>query len=73
VKIVERLNADEEIQKLKKQLHEMTGQSLGFNYDCYSSIDEYKEHLRECVKEGKIIIRPKDEQAMHRFDSAFKQ
>ena len=72
MKIMERLKADKEIQELKKQLYELTGRSLGFNYDCYMSIDEYKDHLRECVKEGKIIIRPKDERAMHRFDSILK-
>ena len=72
MKIVECLKSDKEIQELKKQLHELTGQSLGFSYDCYFGIDDYKEHLRECVKEGRIIIRPQDEHSMHRFDSIFK-
>lgn len=72
MKIVERLREDKEIQELKKQLYELTGRSLSFNYDCYLGVDEYKEHLRECVKEGKIIVRPQDEQALHRFDSVFK-
>lgn len=73
MKIIERLNADKEIQELKKLLYEATGRRLPFNYDCYLSIDEYKEHLRECVKAGRIIVRPQDERAMHRFDSIFKK
>ena len=72
MKIVERINADKEIQDLKKQLFHLTGKHLGFNYDCYFGIEDYREHLRECVKAGKIIIRPQDEKAMHRFDSIFK-
>lgn len=73
MKILERIKADDEIQMLRKSLYELTGQSLGFNYDCYLSIDEYKEHLRECVEAGEIIIRPKDEKAMHRFDAILKK
>lgn len=73
MRIVERLNADEEIRELRKQLKELTGRSLPFNYDCYGGIDEYKEHLRECVRQRKIVIREKDRQAAHRFDSMFEK
>lgn len=68
MKITERLVSDKEIQELKRRLYEITGQNLGFNYDCYLSIDEYKDHLRECVEARKIIVRPKDITTAHRFD-----
>lgn len=67
--IIEQLRADTEIQNLKKQLYEMTGKNPEFNYDCYFSIEEYKEHLQECVEAGKIIVKPKDIIAALRFDS----
>ena len=69
MKILNMIATDEEISQLKKELKEKTGQSLGFNYDCYTGIEDYKEHLRECVKEGKIITRPQDEEARNRFAS----
>ena len=69
MRIVERLNGDEEIQRLRKQLYEITGKSLSFNYDCYLGIEEYKEHLRQCINARKIITRSQDERAAHRFDS----
>ena len=59
--------------QLKKELKEKTGQSLGFNYDCYTGIEDYKEHLRECAKEGKIIIRPQDEAARNRFSTVISR
>lgn len=73
MKIVERLNSDEEIQELKKQLYEATGERLPFNYDCYLGVDDYKEHLRKCVDAGSIITRSQDEQAIHRFESIIKK
>lgn len=69
MKIVERLNGDEEIQKLRKQLYEITGRFLPFNYDCYLGIEDYREHLRQCVNAGKIITRSQDMHAVHRFGS----
>ncbi len=69
MKIVERLNGDKEIQKLRKRLYEITGQSLPFNYDCYLGLEDYREHLRQCVNAGKIITRPQDIRAAHRFGS----
>lgn len=65
--ILNMIAADEEISQLNKELKEKIGQSLGFNYDCYTGIEDYKEHLRECAKEGKIIIHPQDEAARNRF------
>lgn len=73
MKILDRIAADEEISQLKKELEKKTGQSLGFNYDCYTGIEDYKEHLRMCVKEGKIIARPQDEEARNRFASVIKK
>lgn len=73
MKIVERLKLDEEIQELKKQLYEATGERLPFNYDCYLGIDDYKEHLRKCVDAGGVIARPQDEQALRRFESIIKK
>ena len=46
MKILNMIAADEEISQLKKELKEKTGQSLGFNYDCYTGIEDYKEHLQ---------------------------
>ena len=57
--ILNMIAADEEISQLNKELKEKTGQSLGFNYDCYTGIEDYKE--------GKIIIHPQDEAARNRF------
>lgn len=68
MRIVEILNTDEEIMELKKQLYELTGKNLPFNYDCYLGIEDYKEHLRQCAKAGKIIVRPQDERVARRFE-----
>ena len=73
MKILNMIAADEEISQLKKELKKKTGQSLGFNYDCYTGIEDYKEHLRECAKEGKIIIRPQDEAARNRFSTVISR
>ena len=73
MKILDRIAADEEISQLKKELKKKTGQSLGFNNDCYTGIEDYKENLRMCVKEGKIIARPKEEKARNRFASVIKK
>ena len=69
MKIVERLNSDEEIQELRKRLYEITGRSLPFNYDCYFGIEDYREHLHQCVNAGKIVTRPQDMHAARRFGS----
>lgn len=71
--IINALKNDKEIQKLRKHLYYITGQDLGFNYDCYSSIDEYREHLKECINAGEIIVREKDKKAFNRFNSIIKK
>lgn len=42
---------DEEVQNLKKQYHKVTGEWLGFHWDCFGSIDEYKDYMRKIIKE----------------------
>ena len=42
---------DEEVQKLRKQYHDITGEWLGFHWDCFGSIDEYKDYMRKVIKE----------------------
>ncbi len=37
--ILNMIAADEEISQFNKELKEKTGQSLGFNYDCYTGIN----------------------------------
>lgn len=70
---MEKLKADKEIDELRKQLFEKTGKMICFNYECYLSIEEYKEHLRECVKAGKLITRLKDKEVRCRFNSVLKK
>ena len=41
--ILNMIAADEEISQLNKELKEKTGQSLGFNYDCYTGIEVLKK------------------------------
>lgn len=71
--IVDSILADDEIRDLKKQLYDITGERLGFNYDCYLGVEDYKAHLRDCIRAGKIVIRPQEEAAMHRFDAVFQK
>lgn len=73
MRIIETLLKDEELQALREQLYDVTGQYLGFNHDCYSGFEEYKEHLRACVEAGKIISRPKDEIIEKRFDALWER
>lgn len=73
MRIIETLLKDEELQALREQLYDMTGRHLGFNHDCYSGLEEYKEHLRACVEAGKIISRPKDEIIEKRFDALWER
>lgn len=69
--IIQELGADKEIKELQEKLYETTGQRLLFNFDCYGGIEDYREHLRQCVQAGKIVQRPWDEEVYHRFDGIF--
>ena len=73
MKIIEILKSDKEIQELNTYLSKTIGCKLLYNYDCYSGIEDYKNHLRECVQQGKITERPQDKIARHRFDSIIKK
>lgn len=66
--ILQEIRADKEIQELQEKLYEATGEKLLFNLDCYFGVEDFKEHLKQCVEKGKIFLRPCDRQAYHRFD-----
>ena len=40
-----------EIMELKKKCHEITGKWPAYHWDCFRSIDEYKEHMRKIIEE----------------------
>lgn len=42
---------DKEIQELKRLYHEVTGEWLGFHWDCFGSIEEYKDYMKKVIKE----------------------
>lgn len=48
--LIQKLKEDE-VQELKKRYHEITGEWLPFHWDCFGSIDEYKEHMRNVIRE----------------------
>lgn len=70
--ILQQLEADKEINELQEKLYEATGERLPFNFDCYGEVEDYREHLRQCVEVGKIVQRPWDEEVYHRFDGIIK-
>lgn len=51
MKLVEELSKDKEIQELKKTYKEKYGKNAPpYNYDEYSSFEDYKKRLREKCK-----------------------
>lgn len=48
--LIEKLK-EPEIQELRKRYHEVTGEWLGFHWDCFGSIEEYKEYMRNTINE----------------------
>lgn len=70
--ILQELGVDKEIKELQEELYEITGERLPFNFDCYGGIEDYREHLRQCVQAGKIVRRLWDEEVYHRFDGIIK-
>lgn len=51
MKIVEAINKDAEIQKLKKDYKEKYNKNAPpFNYDEYAGIDDYRSKLREMIE-----------------------
>lgn len=71
--IMEILRDDEEIQQLRKQVREQTGEWVPFNYDTFAGIDHYKEYLRKCADAGEIVTDPIVEKGIHRFDGMFSK
>lgn len=49
---LERLRNDEELNKLKQEYEELTGNiPFGYNYDEYGSIEEYKQKYKDEIEE----------------------
>lgn len=51
--LIRRLRQDSEIQELKQKCHELTGKWIPFHWDCFRDFDEYKEHMRNVIREHK--------------------
>lgn len=52
-RVLEKINADKEIQDLKKQHRQLYGKSApSFSRDDHSSIEEYKKELKKLVEEA---------------------
>lgn len=45
------LKNDPEIKELKEKCHEITGKWIPIHYDCFGTIEEYKEYMRNIIKE----------------------
>lgn len=43
--------ASEEVQSLKKRYHELYGEWLGYHWNTYGSVEEYKERMRREIAE----------------------
>lgn len=41
----------EEVQSLKKRYHELYGVWIGYHWNDYGSVEEYKEHMRKKIAE----------------------
>lgn len=55
--LIDMLRNDEEAESLRKKYHEITGEWLGFHWDCFGSIEEYKEHMKKVIKEHNTTSR----------------
>ena len=40
-----------EVLELKEKYHEITGVWLPYHWDCFESIDEYKEYMKRTIEE----------------------
>lgn len=49
--LIDVLRNDEEVAGLRKKYHQITGEWLGFHWDCFGSIDEYKDYMRKKITE----------------------
>lgn len=48
--LIDILKNDKEVLELREQYHQITGKWLGFHWDCFGDIDEYKEYMRDFIK-----------------------
>lgn len=49
--LIDILKNDKEVTELREQYHQITGKCLAFHWDCFADINEYKEHMRNFIKE----------------------
>lgn len=49
--LIQKLRDDKEIQDLKKKYHAITGEWLGFHWDCFKDFDDYKDYMRRAIEE----------------------
>lgn len=45
------IQSDPEIRRLKDKCHELTGKWIPYHWDCFKSIEDYKQHMRNIIKE----------------------
>lgn len=48
---MKKINSDQEIQSLKKKCYELTGKWIPYHWDCFKSIEEYKEYMKRIINE----------------------
>lgn len=48
--LIEKLK-EPEIVELKKKYHDITGEWLPYHWDCFASIEDYKEHMKKVIEE----------------------
>ncbi len=46
-----------EVLELKEKYHEITGVWLPYHWDCFGSIDEYKEHMKKIIEDHERAAR----------------
>lgn len=49
--LIRMLREDTEIQELKKACYDITGKWIPYHWECFASIEEYKEYMRQVIKE----------------------
>lgn len=50
--LIQLLRTEPEIQMLKKKCFELTGEWIPYHWDCFRSIDDYKEHMRKIINDN---------------------
>lgn len=49
--LLKALRDDKEIQALRKQCHEVTGEWVSYHWECFKNFEEYKEYMRKKIEE----------------------